>query len=37
LCPGDNPHPDFLAARLIYKIISYHYLKEMKEETHEKK
>jgi agmatinase len=37
LCPGDNPHPDFLAARLIYKIISYHHLKEMKEETHEKK
>jgi agmatinase len=26
LCPGDNPHPAFLAAKLIYKIITYHTL-----------
>jgi agmatinase len=26
LCPRDNPHPAFLAAKLIYKIITYHTL-----------
>ncbi len=37
LCPGDNPHPAFLAAKLIYKIITYHHLKEIKEDPHGKK
>jgi len=28
LCPKDDPHPAFLAAKLVYKIISYHTIKE---------
>jgi agmatinase len=30
LCPKDDPHPAFLAATLVYKLISYHTLKELK-------
>jgi agmatinase len=28
LCPKEDPHPAFLAAKLVYKIISYHHFKE---------
>ena len=25
LCPGDNPASDFLAAKLVYKLLSYRF------------